>query len=186
MIQTKKELSEYLSEDFKAYFEGAKDKPSFLQRVFSKQVKFILLLRKAEYYTNNKSPLALIYRLRLRIVQEKCMYSVPLNVLGKGSVLTHIGPVIINPGAIIGEHCRIHVGVNIGTAAGERRKAPRIGNNVYIGPGAKLFGDITIADNIAIGANAVVNKSFVNGGVTLAGVPARVVSNKGSVGLIKH
>lgn len=41
------------------------------------------------------------------------------------------------------------------------KKAPKIGDNVYIGPGAVLFGDIEIADNCWIGANAVVNKSFL-------------------------
>jgi serine O-acetyltransferase len=60
--------------------------------------------------------------------------------------------------------------VNIGEHNGG---APRIGNDVYIGPGAKLFGDIEIADNIVIGANAVVNKSFLTPGISIGGVPAR-------------
>ncbi len=54
-------------------------------------------------------------------------------------------------------------------------KAPQIGDNVYISPGAKLFGDIVIGDNVKIGANAVVNKSFPEGNCTLVGVPARKV-----------
>lgn len=45
--------------------------------------------------------------------------------------------------------------------------------------GAKIFGKIKIGDNVAIGANAVVNKDFPDG-VTIAGVPAKVVSNKGT------
>ncbi len=60
----------------------------------------------------------------------------------------------------------------------------RIGNNVYIGPGARIFGDIEIADGIAIGANAVVNRSFLEPGITIAGVPARKISDKGSKGLL--
>lgn len=55
---------------------------------------------------------------------------------------------------------------------------------MYIGPGAKIFGDIFIADNIAIGANAVVNKSFYESNITIAGVPAKKISNKGSKGLL--
>ena len=55
------------------------------------------------------------------------------------------------------------------------QKAPKIGNNVYIGPGAVLFGDIEIADNCWIGANAVVNKSFLESYSVIAGVPAKVI-----------
>jgi serine O-acetyltransferase len=60
---------------------------------------------------------------------------------------------------------------------------PRIGDNCYLGPGAKLFGAIVIGDNTVIGANAVVNKSFPNGNVTLGGVPARIISEKSTAGL---
>jgi len=58
-----------------------------------------------------------------------------------------------------------------------------IGDNVYIGPGAKIFGAITIGDGVAIGANAVVHHD-VSSGVTVGGVPARVISKKGSQGLV--
>lgn len=61
--------------------------------------------------------------------------------------------------------------VNIGLKNG---KAPTIGNNVYIGPGAKLFGGIRIGDNVVIGANAVVNCDFPSN-VSVAGVPARII-----------
>ncbi|MBT0889312.1 hypothetical protein KJR38_03095 [Streptococcus lutetiensis] len=52
---------------------------------------------------------------------------------------------------------------------------PVIGNNVDIGVGAKIIGNVTIADGIKIGANAVVNKSFYEEGITIVGVPARKV-----------
>lgn len=93
-------------------------------------------------------------------------------MFGPGLSLAHTGNIIINPNAHIGENCRIHVGVNIGA---HHDKAPSIGNNVYIGPGAILFGDIQIADNIIIGANATVNKSFTEPNVVIAGTPACVV-----------
>ena len=52
---------------------------------------------------------------------------------------------------------------------------PKIGNNVDVGFGAVIIGDIEIADDIKIGANAVVNKSFLEPGITIAGVPAKRV-----------
>ena len=78
------------------------------------------------------------------------------------------------------------MGVNIGTAAGVERRVPQIGNNVYIAPGVKIFGDIEIANGIAIGANAVVCKSFLEENVTIAGVPAKQISDKGSKGLMNN
>lgn len=87
-------------------------------------------------------------------------FHVGLNVFGPGLAISHVGTIIVNGNARIGENCRIHVCTVIGTKAGTSGKTPKIGNNVYIGPGAKIFRDIEIADGIAIGANSVVNKSF--------------------------
>ena len=55
---------------------------------------------------------------------------------------------------------------------------------MYIGVGVVIIGDVEIADNIVIGANAVVNKSFSEPGITIAGVPARKISDKSSEGLL--
>ena len=105
-------------------------------------------------------------------------------MIGPGLCLAHIGPIIISPYAKIGENCRIHVGVNIGADARNSRCAQQIGNRVYIGPGAKIFGDILIADEIAVGANAVVTKSFEDPGVSIAGVPAKIINHNGVQGIL--
>jgi len=55
-----------------------------------------------------------------------------------------------------------------------------LGNNVYIGPGAKLFGSITVGNNVAVGANAVVNTNIPDN-VTVGGIPAKIISEKSSV-----
>ena len=74
--------------------------------------------------------------------------------------------------------------MNIGTEAGKSDAAPMIGDNCYIGPGAKIFGPIEIGSGSVIGANAVVNKSFPEGNQTLGGIPAKVISTKSSEGLL--
>lgn len=71
-----------------------------------------------------------------------CGFSIGLNCFGKGLSISHIGTIVVNHEARIGENYRLHVCVNIGTGS------PQIGDNVYIGPGAKLFGKIYIADGI--------------------------------------
>lgn len=67
--------------------------------------------------------------------------------------------------------------VNIGHSG---EGTPRLGNNVHVEPGVIMFGKIIIADNIVIGANAVVNKSFETSDVTIAGVPAKIIKESGS------
>lgn len=104
----------------------------------------------------------------------KMGFSIPINTFAEGLSIAHCGLVVVNVDARIGKNCRIYVGVNIGEKDG---KAPKIGDNVYIGPGAKLFGDVVIGDNTQIGANAVVTHSFPEGNCTIVGVPARKVEN---------
>lgn len=124
------------------------------------------------------------YRIKHRRLGIKYGFSIPINVFGKGLSIAHIGTIVVNGSSKVGDYCRIHVCVNIGTEAGKKDFAPTIGNYAYIGPGAKIFGKIEIADNIAIGANAVVNKSFVTPNISIAGVPAKKISDKGSSDLI--
>lgn len=104
----------------------------------------------------------------------KLGYSIPLNIFGPGLSLPHTGTIVVNGRAKIGAHCRLHVCVNIG-ASGGSTEAPQLGDNVYIGPGAILFGNITIANNVTIGANATVNRSCDQENVIIAGSPASIV-----------
>ena len=100
--------------------------------------------------------------------------SIPKNTCGKGLTLYHFGSIVLNGGVRIGKNCCIMNNVNIG-ANGGSEKCPRIGNDVYIGPGAVIYGDIEIADGCYIGANAVVNKSFIEKHSIIAGIPAKVI-----------
>lgn len=110
-------------------------------------------------------------------------FTIPLNVFGPGLCIAHRGTIVINKNVRVGENCRIHACTNIGSNRDETA-APQIGKNVYIGPGAKIFGNIIIADDIAIGANSVVNKSFYEKGISIAGVPAKKINNKETNGII--
>lgn len=151
--------------------------------------KFERLLRKTEYFQNCRtSRIDKIYSnylmYELYKYRTKLGFTILPNCFGPGLSIAHIGTIVVNPASRIGANCRIHTCVVIGTKAGYPDKAPKIGNNVYIGPGAKIFGEITISDGIAIGANSVVNKSFLEPNITIAGVPARKISDKGSRGLL--
>jgi serine O-acetyltransferase len=147
---------------------------------------FQIRLRRLELALNcSKNPIRLLIRRYLyRRTSIRLGFSISPNTIGPGLSIAHRGAIVVNGGARIGANCRLHVGVNIGTEAGKANSAPTIGDNCYIGPGAKIFGSITIGAGSVIGANAVVNKSFPDGNQSIAGVPASVISSKSSEGLL--
>ena len=184
MIKDKKDLFSYLEADRLSLGRKQK-KPKSNDYIW----KYEILLRKCEYYQNTQHSIigSFIYaflRLKRSRLGVLCGFDIPVNVVDKGLCIAHPGSVIISEYAKIGRNCKIHAGVNIGADARKHDAAPNIGDEVYIGPGAKLFGDITIADRIAIGANAVVNKSFLSSNVSIGGVPAKVISNTGTEGIL--
>ena len=149
-------------------------------------LQFEVRLRKLEFALNcSKNPALVLYRKFLfRRTSVRLGYSIPPSTIGPGLSIAHRGTIVINGGAKIGANCRIHVDVNIGTEAGKSDAAPTIGDNCYIGPGAKIFGEIVIGPNTVIGANSVVNRSFPEGHQTIAGIPAKVISQTSSEGLL--
>lgn len=160
-------------------------------RLFSDEIwKFQRLLRKLEFVQNcNKNSLDQITSLPARFgfqrLSVKLGFTIPLNVFGPGLSITHVGTIVVASRAKVGENCRLSHCVTIGTsryAPGPNTfdLVPQIGKNVFIGPGAVIVGDIEIADGIAIGANSYVCTSFEEPNITIAGCPAKKVSNRGS------
>ena len=181
MIESKSDLKMYLEAD-KVALNRKRKRPKFNDYIW----KFEIYLRKCEYY-NNKNDKTIVdffmeafYKYKRFRIGTLLGYDIPLNSFDKGLSIAHRGPIVVNFGSKIGKNCRIHICVNIGTSAGKQKAAPIIGDNCYIGPGAKLFGKIRIGNNVAIGANSVVNKSFEEDNITIAGVPAKKVSSKGN------
>ena len=197
MIHSKEELKNYIESDLRSL--GCFPLPFtekmmslYLPRIWKYQVK----MRKLEYYKNccvkNKFTKLIYYFKFLRYEKYglKLGFSIPINCFGPGLCLCHTGTIIINKNAKFGSNARIHANVNIGNYSkfGKNKtetNVPQFGNNVYIGPGAKLFGKINIGNDVAIGANAVVNKD-VPDHVTVAGVPCKIINNNGSDGMIIH
>lgn len=170
MIKNYSDYKFFLEEDRKALGR----RKTFLAIVFDKIWKYQRALRRLEYVENTQKFICirLICKLYFRYLSTKLGFSIPINCFGPGLSIAHYGTIVVNEKVKVGANCRIHVCVNIGAG---NKSAPILGNNVYIGPGAKIFGDIIIGNNVKIGANAVVNKSFVNDNIIIAGVPAKIV-----------
>lgn len=142
-------------------------------------------------YLRSKGPLVkpLYYMARYiqRIYMVRYGFEVsPETIIGSGFYMGHLGGITISRFATIGRNCNISQGVTIGaTQRGEKAGAPVIGDNVYIGPGARLIGAIHIGNNVAIGANAVVSKDLPDNAVAV-GLPARSIGTEGSLGYINN
>jgi serine O-acetyltransferase len=86
--------------------------------------------------------------------------------LGRRVVIDHGMGVVIGETAIVGDDVLIYHGVTLGGKVNDRvKRHPTIGNNVLLGAGAKIIGDIEIGDGAMIGANAVVTKNVPAGAV---------------------
>ena len=99
--------------------------------------------------------------------------------IGKGLFIDHGMGVVIGETAEIGDNCLIYQGVTLGgTGKDKGKRHPTLGNNVMVGAGAKVLGPFKIGDNVKIAANAVVLEE-IPPNCTAAGVPARIVRNRG-------
>ena len=175
MIHSKEELLYYMEEDRKAYHKQEKYsmKDKVINLIFKDYFfEYMKCLRKLEYYSNLRRGGAkrYYYAYKLGKLKQKTGIDLEPNVAGAGLHLPH-GKIVVNSNAKIGEHCQILSDVTIGVLGSHCASgAPRIGNRVFIGSGARILGNIEIANDIVIGANAVVTKSFLECGITIAGV----------------
>lgn len=186
MIQSKADLIDYLEADCRYLVPGnSRERLIMGYTSFPPQVirNYITLLRKQEYYINTangntlKKLFALYYERRKNRLGLRLGIEIAPNCFGKGLCIYHAGNIVVNDAVRAGENCKLHGSNCIGNN-GISQSAPRLGDNVDIGFGAVVIGDIEIADGTVIGANAVVNRSVLEPGTTVAGVPAVTIKRR--------
>jgi len=102
-------------------------------------------------------------------------------MIGPGLYIGHFGGITIAPGVIIGRNCDISQHITIGLSGqGEKAGVPTIGDNVYIAPGAQVFGKISVGSNVKIGANAVIYKDIPDNAIVVLDPGFKIVSYKGN------
>lgn len=114
-------------------------------------------------------PFAMIFN-KINVVLGGCTIGRGAS-FGPGFVLVHSRGIVINTGVVGGSDVKLEHGVTIGAEAGE---VPSVGDNVFVGAGAKIIGKARIGNGAKIGANAVVLDEIPDG-ATAVGIPARVV-----------
>jgi len=139
--------------------------PSFKAQLYHKISKY--------FYTKKHFLIA-------RYISEKAKRKTGIEIhpgatIGKNLFIDHGLGVVIGETAIIGNNVTMFHGVTLGgTGKDKGKRHPTIGNNVFIGSGARLLGNITIGDNVKIGANAVVLNDIPSK-ATVVGIPGKIV-----------
>lgn len=181
MINNRQEYREYLRLDQLALGRQNDRRP----RLFGDEIwKFEILLRKVEYDGScGRGPAAKLagkwHKLRFHRLSVKLGFTIPPDVFGPGLSIPHYGTIVVHGNVRAGKNCRLQEGVTIGATNGSHEAAV-IGDNCYFGSGAKVIGAVRIADDVAVGANAVVTRDIAEAGTTWAGVPARKISDQNS------
>lgn len=171
MIKNKKDFKEYVKSDMKR--NGIPDNHlKYLSVIY----KYLYCLRKVAYLCNtNKNKLRIkIWQLLLTHYSVKTGITIGPNCFGKGLYLPHYGYIVVNSSARFGENCMVQCGVNVSESVIG-------GDKIYLGTGSKLMIGVNIKSGTIVGANAVVTKSFDEENIVIAGIPAKKISNNGTL-----
>jgi serine O-acetyltransferase len=129
-----------------------------------------------------RAPFSFLYKILFIVVQILTGIELPCETtIGRRFRIDHFGGIIISGDAVFGDDIVIRNGVTIGLRHTAVRGSPVIGNRVDIGAGAKILGPITIGDDVAIGANAVVISDIPANSIAV-GIPARIISRRDGAG----
>lgn len=181
MIDSKDAYRRYLEQDRIALGRQKERRPGF----FGDEIwKFEILLRKVEYDLNCRRGLSALvigkyHKFRFHRLSVKLGFTIPPNVFREGLSIPHYGTIVVHGNVRAGKNCRLQECVTIGATSGSHEAAV-IGDNCYFASGAKVIGAVCIADDVAVGAGAVVTKDITEAGTTWAGVPARKISDNDS------
>lgn len=180
MIQNRKELKECLAAD-QARTETAdcmrRLRGFFCHEPYYQYWRYIRAMRFEEYHTNRKNLyhrlMHYLWRRRRNRLGEKTGIFAEPGIFAEGLMIWHSG-IVVNSRARVGKNCTLH-GQNCIGNDGISEKAPILGDQVTLGTGASIIGEVRIADGITIGAGAVVLHSFDEPGIKLGGIPAHKI-----------
>ena len=171
-----------LNADIKRYVFNPKDRRN-IYLLFDQGIWAIVVYRFGRWAYGLKIPI-LSFLVRIlafflfKLIEILTGISIPASAeIKKGLYIGHFGSIILHTRVEIGENCSLGPGVIIGTRGLGDEGVPQIGDNVYVGSGAKILGGIHIGNHVRIGANAVVLKN-VPDHCTVVGVPGRIIKEK--------
>ncbi len=172
-------ISVVFREEIKACFERDPAAVSYLEVIFTYSGLHALIYHRMAHFLFEKRVPFLP-----RLISQTARHITGMEIhpgakIGKGLFIDHGMGVVVGETSIIGDNVTLFQGVTLGGTGKERGKRhPTLGNNVVVGAGAKILGNIRIGDNVQVGANAVVIRS-VPSHSTVVGIPGRIARRKG-------
>ena len=136
----------------------------------------------ARFIIKNKilrAPWTIVYIILHKLIEIICGITIGSTaVIGRRLCIEHHGGIVIHGATIIGDDCLIRHGVTLGnTGYNDPYGAPKVGDRVQMGAGAKILGRVNVGNDAIIGANAVVTHDVPEHAV-VGGVPARMLSSR--------
>lgn len=150
----------------------------FLKGWLTPGFRYMFLLRKTSQY-KKYSPFWCLFALLKRKYTYKYGFQIPYYTnIGEGFYIGHCGTIVINGKAKIGKNCNITHNVTIGQAnRGKLKGYPTIGNNVWIGTGSVIVGNIIIGSNVLIAPNSYVNFNVPDHSMVI-GNPGKIIQKE--------
>lgn len=167
-------MLKYIKEQIKTVMEKDPSISTPFEVLLCPSFKALIYYKISHYFYERK------HLILARYISEKAKRKTGIEIhpgatIGKRLFIDHGTGVVIGETAIVGNDVTLFHGVTLGGTGKEKGKRhPTIGNNVFIGSGAKVLGNIVVGNNVKIGANAVILKD-VPSNVTIVGVPGKIV-----------
>lgn len=175
MIKSKKELQFFIMADrimnFGEQF-SVKQRVQYLLGMYP-VLKWLTIMRKSSYYDGlqGRCLISAYYNYRFQRLSMKLGFSIGKDVFGYGLVIPHWGTIVVGPNNKIGNYAVLHTS----TCISDNGKI--IGDGLYLATGAKVTSKVVLGSNVTIGANSVVNKSFPDGNIMIAGSPSKYIKD---------
>ena len=193
MITTKDQLKEVTTYEENMYckYMFPTRRRQFMAHIKAEPVYLIMKWQRLSrftdyYYSESHKPGASLYSklAYLYYISKRNRWTRKLGLeigtenIGKGLLIYHsAGGIVVNGSSVIGKNCHLHGNNCIGNSGPEDNLCPVIGDDVMLGVGAKVIGNVCVANKVKIAAGAVVVKDVLEEGCTVAGVPAKIVKH---------
>ncbi len=159
-------------------YGGLRGRKGFFKGMTFPGFRYTYFLRKAAKSKRRSIPW-MFYSFMVKRYKYKFGFQIPTSTrIGEGLYIGHFGTLVVNAKAVIGKNCNLAHGVTIGQAnRGKNKGVPVIGDNVWIGTGAVIVGNITVGNNVLVAPNAYVNTDVPDHSIVL-GNPSKIISRE--------
>lgn len=183
----RKSLAETLKDDYGRYFDKIPCGFDLLKSYFNtltetRTLSYVITMRICGFLLDRGGVYRILlqfFRLRLRRLQLRFGVEISYkSSIGAGFKISHGNGIVIHPNAVIGKNCSVLQQVTIGNnPLKDRNLVAHIGDNCFLGAGAKIIGPVTIGNDVVVGAQSVVTRDVPDNSIAV-GIPAKIKERK--------